>query len=42
MEDAGADEREEEPRSTFVLYSVRTHQVDEDALGAWPFVNFCS
>jgi hypothetical protein len=27
MEDAGADEREEEPRSTFVLYSLRTHEV---------------
>jgi hypothetical protein len=39
MEDAGADEREEEPRSAFVLYSLRSH---EDALDAWPFVNFRS
>ena len=27
LEDVDEDEREEEPRSTFVLYSLRTHQV---------------
>jgi hypothetical protein len=27
LEDADADEREEEPRSTSVLYSLPTHQV---------------
>jgi len=27
LEDADEDEREEEPRSTFVLYSLRTHHV---------------
>jgi len=43
-EDAGADEREEEPRSTFVLYSLRTHQVMKmlSSLDSWPFVNFRS
>jgi len=27
LEDADEDEREKEPRSTFVLYSLRTHQM---------------
>ena len=42
LEDADEDEREEEPRSTFVFIFSSDSSCDEDALYAWPFVDFCS